>query len=70
MPYIEDLYPTSREDRNLIDDELLAWLWNFESSETFKGEITSEILPEREGGVSPLTTASSKTLERNDEMDL
>ena len=66
---MEDLYPTSREDRNLIDDELLAWLWNLKSSKTFKGENTSEILPEREGGVSPFTTGS-ETLERNDKIDL
>ena len=65
---MEDLYPTSREDGNLIDDELLAWLWNLESSKTFKGENTSEILPEREGGASPFTTGS-ETLERNDEID-
>ena len=70
MPYIEDLYPISREDRNLVDDKLLAWLWNLKSSETFKGEDTSEILPKREGGVSPLTITSSKMLERNNEIDL
>ena len=67
---MEDLYPTSREDRNLIDDKLLAWLWNLKSSETFKGENTSKTSPEREGGVSPLTTTSSKTLERNNKIDL
>ena len=67
---MEDLYPTSREDRNLVDDELLAWLWNRKSSKTFKGENTSETSPEREGGVSPSTIAGSNTLERNDEIDL
>ena len=25
VPYVEDLYPTSREDGKLVDDELLAW---------------------------------------------
>ena len=69
VPYIEDLYP-SRKDRNLVDDKLLAQLQNLKPSKTFKGENTSETLPEREGGVSPLATNSSKTLERNDEMDL
>ena len=24
VPYIEDLYPTNRENRNLVDDKLLA----------------------------------------------
>jgi hypothetical protein len=67
---VEDLYPTSREDGNLVDNESLAWPWNRKSSETFKGENTSEISPEREGGASPLTTTSSKTLERNNEIDL
>jgi hypothetical protein len=70
VPYVEDLYPTSREDGNLVDNELLAWPWNYKSSETFKGENTSEISPEREGGASPSTTTSSETPERNDEMDL
>jgi hypothetical protein len=71
VPYIEDLYPTSREDKSLVDNKSLAWPWNLESSETFKGENTSEISPKREGGapISPLTTTSSKTLERNDEID-
>ena len=67
---MEDLYPTNREDRNLVDNKLLAWLWNLKSSETFKGEDTSKTSPKREGGVSPLTITSSKTPERNDEMDL
>jgi len=26
VPYMEDLYPTSREDKNLVDNKLLAWL--------------------------------------------
>ena len=69
MSYVEDLYPTSREDGTLVDDKLLAWLWNLKPSETFKGENTSEILPEREGGVSPLATNSSKMLERNNKID-
>ena len=68
MPYIEDLHPTNREDKNLVDNKLLAWLWNHKSSKTFKGENTSKILPEREGGVSPLTT-SSEILKRNNEID-
>ena len=72
MPYIEDLYPTSREDGNLVDNKLLAWLWNLKSSKTFKGENTSKTSPKREGGtsISPLTTNSSKTLERNNKIDL
>jgi len=70
VPYIEDLYPTSKEDGNLVDNKLLAWLWNLKSSETFKGENTSEILPEREGGVSPLTIAGSNMLERNNKINL
>jgi hypothetical protein len=70
VPHVEDLYLTDREDGNLVDDELLAWLSNLESSETFKGENTSETLPEREGDapVSPLTATGSKTLERTDEI--
>jgi len=67
---MENSYPTNREDGNLVDDKLLAWLWNLKSSKTFKGENTSKTPPEREGSVSPLTTTSSKTLERNNEMDL
>jgi hypothetical protein len=66
---VEDLYPTGREDGNLVDNESLAWPWNHKSSETFEGENTSETSPEREGGASPSTTAGSETLERNDEMD-
>ena len=69
MPYVEDSYPTGREDGNLVDDESLAWPWSLESSETFEGEDTSEISPKREGGASPLTITGSKTPERNDEMD-
>ena len=67
---MEDSYPTDREDGNLVDNKSLAWLWNLKSSKTFKGEDTSETLPKREGGVSPLTITGSKTPERNDEMDL
>ena len=67
---MEDLYPTSRENGNLVDDKLLAQLWNFKSSKTFKEEDTSKTLPKKEGGISPLTITSSKTLERNNEIDL
>jgi hypothetical protein len=35
---MEDLYLTNREDGNLVDDKLLAWLSNLESSKTFKGK--------------------------------
>ena len=66
---MENSYPTSRENRNLVDDELLAQLQNLKSSKTFKGEDTSETLLKREGGVSPLTITNSKTLERNDKID-
>ena len=67
---MEDLYPTNREDKNLVDNKLLAQLQNLKSSKTFKGENTSEISPKREGSISPLTITSSKTLERNNKMDL
>ena len=72
MPYIENLYPTSREDGSLVENKLLAWLWNFKSSKTFKGENTSKILLKRESGISisPLTVNSSKTLKGNNKMDL
>jgi hypothetical protein len=70
VPYVEDLYLTNREDGNLVDDELLAWLLNLKSSETFKGENTSKTLPEREGDApaSPLTTTGNKTLERTNKI--
>ena len=69
---MEDLYPTGKEDGNLVDNKLLAQLQNLESFKTFKGENTSKTSPKREGGVfiSPLTTASSKILENNNKMDL
>ena len=67
---MEDLYPTNREDGNLVDDELLAQLQNLKSSKTFKREDTSKTLPKREGGISPLTITNSKTLKRNNKMDL
>jgi len=67
---MEDLYPTNREDGNLVDNESLAWLWNLKSSETFEGENTSEISERGRGtSTSPLTATSSTTLERNDETD-
>jgi hypothetical protein len=67
---MEDLYLTNREDGNLVDDKLLAWLSNLESSKTFKGENTSKTLPKREGDapISPLTTTGSKTLDRTNEI--
>ena len=69
MPYIENLYPTNREDGNLVNNKLLVQLQNFKSSKTFKEENTSEILPKRGGGISPLTITNSKMLKRNNEMD-
>ena len=67
---MEDLYPTSREDGNLVNNKLLTWLQNLKSSKTFKRENTSEISPKREGGISPLTITNSKTPKRNNKMDL
>ena len=67
---MEDSYPTDREDRNLVDNKSLTQLQNLKSSKTFKGEDTSKILFKREGGVSPLIISSSKTLKRNNKMDL
>ena len=67
---MEDLYPTNRENGKLVDNELLAWLQNFRFSETFKGENISKILLKREGSISSLIISSSKTLKRNNKIDL
>ena len=61
---MENLYPTDREDGNLVNNKLLAWLQNLKSSKTFKGEDTSKISPKREGSISPLTIISSKPLKK------
>jgi hypothetical protein len=68
---VEDLYPTSREDGSLVDNESLTWLWNLKSSKTFKGENTSKTLLKREGGIfiSPLTANGSKILKGNNEIN-
>ena len=39
---MEDLYSTSREDGNLVDNKSLTQLQNFKSSKTFKGENTNK----------------------------
>ena len=72
VPYIKDLYPTSREDGSLVNNKSLAQLQNLKSSKTFKGENTNKISFKREGGIfiSPLTANSSKTLKGNNKMDL
>jgi hypothetical protein len=70
VPYVEDLYPTTREDGNLVDNKSLAWPWNLKSSETFEGENTSETPPKRERGISARPSTTSRTPERNNnEMD-
>ena len=70
MPYIENLYSTDREDGNLVNNELLAWLWNLKSSKIFKGEDTNKTLPKKKGGINPLTITNSKTPEKNNKIDL
>ena len=69
---MEDLYPISREDGNLVDNKSLAQLQNLKSSETFKEKNTNKILFKREGGtfISPLTTAGNKTLKIINKLDL
>ena len=69
--YIEDLYPTNREDGSLVDNKLLVQLQNFKSSKTFKGENTNKILPKRKSSISisPLTANGSKILKGNNEIN-
>ena len=67
MPYIEDLFPTIREDSNLVNNKLTAWPQNLKNSKTFKRENISKNLPKSKSNmpISPFNLTSSRTLKSN-----